>query len=185
MQDTMTLGAARAAYYERNHFGADGGDSLDWVPVKVLGITFKIPNSDGRRRAVRYHDLHHVVTGYQTDLAGEAEIGAWELASGCLRWPAATVLNFFALAMGLVIAPARMFRAWARGRHTRNLYKEDGIDHLLPREVHEVRSTLGLDAPAPRTRLRDVLAVLAIGVPGLAIMAAPLVGLVALVLALS
>ena len=86
----MTLGAARAAYYERNHFGADGGDSLDWLPVKMLGITFKIPNSEGRRRAVRFHDLHHVLTGYQTDFRGEAEIGAWELASGCLRWPAAS-----------------------------------------------------------------------------------------------
>ena len=116
----MTLGAARAAYYERNHFGADGGDALDWVPVKMLGITFKIPNSEGRRRAVRFHDLHHVLTGYQTDFRGEAEIGAWELASGCLRWPAATVLNLFALALGIVLAPGRMARAWARGRHTRN-----------------------------------------------------------------
>ena len=184
MQDTLTLGAARAAYYERNQFGADGGDSLDWVPIKVLGLTLKIPNTEGRRRAVRIHDLHHVVTGYETDLRGEAEIAAWELASGCLRWPAATVLNFFALAMGVASAPRRMFRAWARGRHTRNLYGEDGVDHLLPRAVDEVRTTLGLDDAAPRTRVRDVLAVLAVGVPGLAIMAAPLVGLVALVLAL-
>ena len=29
MDDTLTLGAARAAYYERNGFGADGGDALD------------------------------------------------------------------------------------------------------------------------------------------------------------
>lgn len=28
MDDTLTLGAARAAYYERNQFGADGGDAL-------------------------------------------------------------------------------------------------------------------------------------------------------------
>src|SRR5690242_5858525 len=144
MDDTMTLGAARAAYYERNHFGADGGDSLDWAPVKMLGITFKIPNSEGRRRAVRFHDLHHVLTGYQTDFRGEAESGAWELASGCLRWPAATVLNLFALAIGIVLAPGRMARAWARGRHTRNLYREPGVDHLLPRPVGEMRSQLGL-----------------------------------------
>ena len=186
MQDamTMTLGAARAAYYERNHFGADGGDSLDWVPITVLGLTLKIPNTDGRRRAVRIHDLHHVVTGYDTDLRGESEIGAWELASGCLRHRAAVVLNFFALAVGLAIAPRRMFRAWARGRHTRNLYDAVGVDHLLAREVGEVRTTLGLDGAAPRTRLRDVLAVLGIAVPGLAIMAAPIVAVLALVYAL-
>lgn len=181
METTQTLGAARAAYYERNHFGADGGDSLAWVPLDVFGLTIKIPNTDGRRRAVRIHDLHHVVTGYDTDLRGESEIAAWELASGCLRWPAATVLNFFALALGLVIAPARLARAWARGRHTRNLYGENGVDHLLPRTVDDMRHALGLDAAAPRTRLRDVLAILALGLPGLAILAAPLLGVLALV----
>jgi hypothetical protein len=180
MQDTITLGAARTAYYERNRFGADGGDSLDWVPLEVLGMTLKIPNTEGRRRAVRFHDLHHVVTGYETDLRGEAEIAAWELASGCLRWPAATLLNSVALAMGLVLAPRRICRAWARGRQTRNLYREDGIEHLLPRTVDDVRRALALDGAAPRPRVRDVGAVLAIGLPGLAILAAPLVGLVAL-----
>jgi hypothetical protein len=178
--ETMTLGAARAAYYERNHFGADGGDSLDWVPLKVFGMTLKIPNTDGRRRAVRIHDLHHVVTGYETTLAGESEIGAWELASGCLRWPAATVLNMFALGIGLVIAPLRVIRAWARGRQTKNLYGENGVDHLLPRTVADMRHALGLDAAAPRVRLRDAIAVIALALPMLAIMAAPLLAVLAL-----
>lgn len=184
MDTTETLGAARAAYYERNHFGADGGDALEWVPIKVLGLTLKIPNSDGRRRAVRIHDLHHVVTGYQTDLRGEAEIGAWELASGCLRMPAAVVLNLFALGIGIVLAPGRMIKAWARGRHTRNLYGEDGVDHLLPRRVTEIRATLGLSGQPPRARLRDAAAVFAVGLPMLAIMAAPLLAVVAVIHAL-
>ena len=184
MDDTLTLGAARAAYYERNGFGSDGGDALDWVPVKVLGLTLKLPNSEGRRRAVRLHDLHHVLTGYQTDLRGEAEIGAWELATGCLRWPAATVLNLFAIGIGVAMAPRRLFRAWARGRRTRNLYREDGVTHLLPRRVDEVRRELGLDAPAPRTRVRDALAVVALGLPMLAITFAPLVAVAVLVRAL-
>ena len=29
-----------------------------------------------------YHDLNHFVSGYGNDAIGEAEIGAWELASG-------------------------------------------------------------------------------------------------------
>lgn len=48
-----------------------------------------------------------------------------------------------------------------------------------------MRATLGLDVSAPRTRIRDVLAVLALGVPGLAVMAATFLGLVALVVALT
>jgi hypothetical protein len=121
MDDQPTMRTARAAYYRDNDFGDDGGDALTWVPIKLWKLTLKIPNSDGRRRAVRIHDLHHVVTGYATDLRGEAEIGAWELASGCLRWPAATVLNSFALAIGTALSPcpsrcASCSRAIQRGR---------------------------------------------------------------------
>ena len=180
----MTLGDARADYYRVNGFSDDGGDSLEWVPIKILGVTLKIPNTDGRRKAVKIHDLHHVVTGFQTDLRGEAEIGAWELASNCLSSRAATVLNLGALSIGLVMAPRRMARAWSLGRHTKNLYTEEGVDHLLPRHVGEVQAKLGLDAPRPRARLRDVVAVLGLGLPILALMASPLVGLALLIRAL-
>ena len=176
-----TLGSARATYYQVNGFGDDGGDALEWVPLKIWKLTLKIPNTDGRRRAVRLHDLHHVLTGYATDLAGESEIAAWELASGCRRMPAAFVLNLFALAIGILIAPVRLARAWARGRHTQNLYTEDGVDHLLPREVTEVRARLRLDAPAPQVRLRDVAAMTLSALPPLAVMAAPVAGLALLV----
>ncbi len=198
MTETITMGDARSRYYEANGFGADGGDSLRWVPIKILGLTLYIPNTEARRRAVRIHDLHHVVTGYGTDLRGEAEIGAWELASGCWRWPVALVLNLGALGIGAAIAPRRTVRAWARGRRTRNLYGErEGIDHLLPRTVGEVRAALGLDersesrgwgprglcpwggaqprgidAPPPPARARDALAVAALALPVLGTLAA-------------
>ncbi|HWO21483.1 MAG TPA: hypothetical protein VNO30_22095 [Kofleriaceae bacterium] len=190
MTDTMTMGDARTRYYEVNGFGADGGDSLKWVPIKVLGITIYIPNTEGRRRAVRIHDLHHIVTGYQTTFTGEAEIAAWELASGCWQWPAAFVLNLGGLGMGMLIAPQRAARAWARGRKTRNLYTErNGVDHVLPRPVGEVRAVLGLDEPAPPVRARDALAVAAVGLPMLAtiaaVVAAPLVAAALLVAAIT
>lgn len=180
----ITLAAARATYYEVNGFGADGGDSLEWVPLKLWKLTVKIPNTEGRRKAVRIHDLHHVLTGYDTTLAGEAEIGAWELASGCLRWPAATVLNLSILAIGLVIAPVRLARAWARGSQTKNLYGEDGVEHLLPRTVAATRTNLGLDRPT-HVRIRDLVGMLVVAVPMLLVMTAfvlaPLVGLAALI----
>jgi len=183
-----TLGAARATYWEVNGFGPDGGDSLDWVPLKLWKLTIKIPNTEGRKQAVRLHDLHHVLTGYDTTWTGEAEIGAWELASGCLRWPAATILNLSILAIGTVIAPLPVARAWARGRQTKNLYGEDGVEHLLPRQVAAMRTELGLDH-AVHVRVRDVAGMLAVALPTLAVMAAvtlaPLVGIAALVHALA
>jgi hypothetical protein len=185
MADSRSLGAARSTYWQVNGFGEDGGDALAWVPLKIWRFTLRIPNSEGRRRAVRIHDLHHVLTGFQTDLRGEAEIAAWELASGCLRWPAATVLNLFALAIGMLLAPRRLARAWALGRHTGNLYAEDGVDHLLPLEVSAVRARLGLDAPRPGIRLRDVLGMSVVALPVLAGMLAPIAGLAWLVSALA
>ncbi len=179
-----TLDVARATYWEVNGFGTDGGDSLEWVPLKLWKLTIKIPNTEGRKKAVRIHDLHHVLTGYDTTWTGEAEIGAWELASGCLRWPAATLLNLTILAIGIVIAPVRLARAWARGRQTKNLYAEDGVEHLLPRTVTAMRGELGLDRTT-RVRVRDVMGMLLVAMPTLAIMTAvalaPLAGIAVLV----
>lgn len=180
MNDT-TLGSARTTYWQVNGFGTDGGDSLDWVPLKLWKLTIKIPNTEGRRQAVRFHDLHHVLTGYSTTWTGEAEIGAWELASGCLNWPAATVLNLSVLAIGLVIAPVRVARAWARGRQSRNLYREPGIEHLLPRTVESMREALHLEQPV-RVRARDVAGMLLAAVAAFALLLAPLAAIAALVL---
>jgi hypothetical protein len=46
-------------------------------------LKLAFPNTQARIRAVRYHDLHHVVTDYETNWKGESEIGAWEVATGC------------------------------------------------------------------------------------------------------
>lgn len=176
MSTNMTLLDARTDYYRANGFGDDGGDSLDWVPIKIWKLTIKIPNSKARKRAVKVHDLHHVVTGYRTDLRGEAEIAAWELASGCGRVPVAFVLNLFAFAIGVLIAPGHLLRAWARGRATKNLYAHATVDALLPQNVNAVRTSLGLDGKPPAPRGRDVATFTLVTIVALALMLALIVG---------
>jgi hypothetical protein len=180
---TRTMNDARAEYYKVNGFGDDGGDSLEWVPLKFWRFTIKIPNTQARRKALKIHDLHHVVTGYATNLRGESEIAAWELASGCRRMPAAFVLNTFALAIGAVIAPRLVLRAWARGRTTKNLYTHDTVDALLPLDVATVRASLGLDAPPPSPRFADIATFAPAAIVALLVLvgvvAGPLVGLFA------
>src|SRR4029453_11188168 len=103
---------ARALYFEDNAFGPDGGYSKSWVPIQMGPIKVAIPNTAARVRAVKYHDLHHVVTGYATDLVGEAEIGAWEIGSGCAGFVAAWILKFYAIVLGFFSgAPGRVLGA--------------------------------------------------------------------------
>ena len=94
---------------------------------------------------MKLHDLHHIVTNYDTSWTGESEIAAWELASGCRRHWVAWGLNLGALAIGLVIAPRRTWRAFVRGRRSGNLYGSASFDEaLLDRTVGELRRQVGI-----------------------------------------
>jgi hypothetical protein len=154
--ENLTLEAARDEYFARNGFGEDGGYSSPTVKVKFAGIPIQFPNTAGRVAAVRYHDLHHVVTEYATDNPGEAAIGAWELASGCTRFPAAWVLNAIAMAMGLFRAPRSTFCAYVRGRHSANFYARAYDESLLRTRVGDARTELGLLEPPTRAGVADI-----------------------------
>jgi hypothetical protein len=139
--DAMTVREARAKYFADNGFG-DGGYEDRWVRFKVGPFPVAIPNTGSRKRAVRLHDLHHVATGYDTDLRGEAEIAAWELAAGCKDHVAAWLLNLGALPLGLFLAPGRLLDAWRRGRRSRSLYDGEFRESLLDMTVGELRARL-------------------------------------------
>ena len=134
----MSLRDARRIYFEANGFGADGGYGDKWVDFKLGKVPFPIPNSPSRVRAVRFHDLHHVLTGYDTNTIGEFEISAWEIAAGCKTFAAAWALNLSGMVAGALVAPRRTFRAFVRGRRSRTLYGEP-FEPLLEMTVKEIR----------------------------------------------
>lgn len=142
----MSVFEARALYFADNSFGEDGGYNERWVKLAQVGpIPLGFPNTPGRLAAVRYHDLHHIATGYDTDFVGEAEIAAWEIASGCTRFPAAWFLNHVALVLGVIREPSRIRRAFARGCRTQNLYSEPSVDGLLDERLGTLRERLGMN----------------------------------------
>jgi hypothetical protein len=172
----LTMHAARTRYFADNGFGADGGYSDAWVDFKVGPLPFPFPNTRQRVDAVRFHDLHHVLTGYDTDFPGELEISAWEIAAGCKSYAAAWVLNLGGIAAGLFTCPSRVFAAFVRGRHSATLYGET-FEPLLGRTVGELRAT-HVAAAAPRASFADVLLFVLAATAGFA------VGLTLLVLVL-
>lgn len=175
-EPSMTLGAARQRYFDVNGF--DGSYGERWVKLKAGPIPIWFPNAEGRRRAVRFHDLHHIVTGYQTDWTGEAEIGAYEIAGGCGPYVWAWMLNLQALAVGLFIAPRAMLRAFVRGRRAATLYHQGEFqESLLTQSVGEMRRALRLDQPPSPTTAADVAAFVAWSAAGVLWTFAPLAAL--------
>jgi hypothetical protein len=119
----MTLQDELAAFYERSGFGQVVGARPLTVPVYTGCMLVPLPNIETRWRFLKYHDLHHLVTGYSVGRVGEGEISAWELGTGsAFVSPTLGVMNLIALSTGLVLEPKRMWRAFRRGCKSHNLY---------------------------------------------------------------
>ena len=156
--DAMSLRDARTLFFERGNLGEDGGYSGRWVRVESKPIAFYFPNCRSRVAAARLHDLHHIAAEYDTDWAGEAEIAAWEIASGCTHHYIAWILNLGAFAVGLIVAPKSLFRAFVRGRHARTNLYHTGLSELQLDDITVgiLRARLAVGAPRVEAHASDV-----------------------------
>lgn len=133
---------------------ADSGESLRWVRVHMLGVPVWFPNFGARRVVLWTHDVHHLLTGYDTTWRGEAEIGAFEVATSCKRYWAAWMFNTGGFLFGLFLAPRRTLRAFVRGRRCTNFYGAPRARvEALP--LAAARAELGLDRTIPRATWAD------------------------------
>lgn len=137
--DEMTMRAARDRYFEVNGFGVDGGYNDTWVDFKIGPVPLPFPNTPGRVAAVKFHDLHHILTGYETNARGEFEISAWEIGGSCKGFATAWAINSGGMIAGLLSSPRRTFAAFVRGRRSRTLYSEE-FEPLLDETVAELRA---------------------------------------------
>lgn len=113
--------------------------------IRIGKFPIQIPNIPARVKIARYHDIHHIITGYPANWRGEAEIGAWEIATGCRSSFIAWFLNTGAVIVGLFMYPKAVLKAFRRGRNTRtNLYHDFAYKPLLTMTVKEVRDKVGL-----------------------------------------
>ncbi len=128
------------------------------TPASFLGVKFSVPNTPTHRWAIMLHDLHHVATGFGTDLISEGEISMWE-ARGGLRRLGLYVGGIIASGTMLAVfgAPTRALAAFRAGKRGRVLWAMDAnYDDLLAMTVGELRSLLGVPqeglAKLPRKR---------------------------------
>lgn len=110
------------------------------VGVGFLKMKFKNPG------LLPFHDLHHVATGYDSSLMGEAEISAFELRAGWGK-PLIFLLCCGSIVMAMFISPTRLWRAWKRAQGARSLYGSNvPYDTLLSMNVSELRTLIGLES---------------------------------------
>jgi len=182
--DGMTLRDARALYFQRSGFD-DKTYTDRWVRLPVGPFTLVLPNFPARRRAVKVHDLDHTLTGYGSDWTGEVEISSFELGMGHGPYWVGYFINAGGLMFGLLRAPVRAVRAYARGRATQqSLYDVFAVwdEARLDDSVGELRRTVGLVDQADVTA-RDVVGAIAWGVVGAVLQLGPIVAVVAGVVA--
>lgn len=188
----QALGHARRRFSIDNGFGADGGYDAPVQDAELAGIPYRTPNPPARAEVLRRHDLHHVLTGYPTDWRGEAFISAWELGSGGPRGMLyAWTILLFGVFTGLVGDPLGTFRAFVRGRDSRNLYGTTLDQQLMQRSVSDLAHELRVRAELPtdhiwhgsvagRQRLRDITSFTGWALLALTYVAVALPGVVAL-----
>lgn len=136
-------------YLRENGFTWEGYDAK-WTDASFFGVRFRVPNTRRHRWSIMLHDLHHVATGYGTDLVGEGEISLWELRRGLrgLDPYVASIVAAGAL-MGVALAPTRALAAWrVSGRAQASLFArvrtQAEYEALLAGTVAELRAALGV-----------------------------------------
>ena len=111
----------------------------DWFRFYIGHRSFRILRLGGAIRSIAVHDAHHLLTGYGTDMRGEAELTGWELASGgCGRHWIMWIDRIIAIPTLMLFFPRASLRAIQRGRNERNLYRID-FDEAQRMEFEEVR----------------------------------------------
>ena len=114
----LPVSEALEAYLSENAFTTEEYDASK-VSVTFWGVRFTVPNPPSRQLAVRFHDLHHVMTGFGTDPAGEFEISAWEMRRGLGVFGLYVRLIILSGALsGFLLYPRRAGAAWKRAGTT-------------------------------------------------------------------
>lgn len=140
----MNVREALIGFYKFNQLDIAGDFESHCVRVYIGCILAPVPNIKARMKYLKFHDLHHIMSGYGIDRIGESEISAWELGSRSCRKPIISIMNLFALSTGYILSPSKVTEAFYRGCKSKNLYyladamDEGSIDQL---NLTELKST--------------------------------------------
>ena len=151
-----SVGEELRLHYAASRLPADGGRSAERWELELGPLTFRLRNFAWRQRALRRHDVHHLVTGYACTPTGEMEMATWEFAAGGFPNLLSTLFCLPLVFIGAVAIPRRTFAAFVRGRRSKTLYADSQTDdELLALPLRTLKARLlADDRPTPhRDRL--------------------------------
>ena len=118
----MNINRALKDFYAASGFEIETGKRPAFVEVFVGCMLIPLPNIETRRKYIKYHDLHHVINGYDASQVGEGEVSAWELGTGSLLHPVLMFMNLIAISTAIAVSPSRVLKAYLKGCQSKNLY---------------------------------------------------------------
>lgn len=152
--DSLKVKDALQIYFSMYHF-KDGGYNEKWFKIKAGPFYLTFPNIKSRVDAVKLHDIHHLITGYEANMQGECEISGWEIASGCGPYYMAWLLNLGSFFYGIFVYPRLLLKAFLMGKKCqKNLYDyEEYNEKLLNKTIREIR----YDIYGNHTRINNLM----------------------------
>lgn len=157
--DDVLVAAALGQHYSTHGLAPNGGADDAWFRIRLGRVSLRLPNPPARRRALVFHDVNHIATGYNTTFSqGEVAIAAFEIGAGCGPFPIVWAINLYGLGCGLFCAPRAIAIAYARGRRSTSIYRQALPRHvLLQMTVGAVRHGLCITAEDGAPRGSDYL----------------------------
>lgn len=138
----MRVRDALAVYLAENGFTTESYESPK-TTGSFFGMKVAVPNPPSHQRAIRLHDLLHLVTGFGTDHAGEGELSAWQARRGFRGMGAyVTAITLVNTVVGVWYAPRRIKDAFHDGRGPSLFARAVDYESLLDRTVGELRALL-------------------------------------------
>jgi hypothetical protein len=172
---------ALAEHYLAHGLPPDGGASDSTFRIRFGSASLRLPNPPGRRRAVLFHDVNHIVTGYNTAFSdGEMRIAGFEVGAGCGPFWIVWYINLSMFALGLLACPRGVFDAFVRGRRSASIYhRRDDQSTILSMSVAEVASVLRLEREPSASGTSDRFHFAAWAAAAVAVLVAPAIILIA------
>lgn len=89
--DDVQIKHASTQLFDRFNIPCDAY-TAEKFSIYVGNFPIHLPNIPLWVKVARFHDIHHVLTGYPANWGGEVQSGAWSLTSACRNYP---VVRFF------------------------------------------------------------------------------------------